>query len=129
MKILLDKQRVLDEKSALARRGFGTETSYSVSHRLHVAVLRTAMFIAQEVPVDDDVLWDMMVMFRWFLDKRAHADLQTKAMSLYEALGRRDGDALWICLRETLDGKGVWGYLADSKLDIELNATNLLATI
>jgi hypothetical protein len=129
MKILLNKQRVLDEKSALARRGFGTETSYSVSHRLHVAVLRTAMFIAQEVPVDDDVLWDMMVMFRWFLDKRAHEDLQAKAMSLYEALGRRDGDALWICLRETLDGKGVWGYLVDSKLDIELNATNLLAII
>jgi hypothetical protein len=129
MQILLDKQRVLDEKSALARRGFGTETSYSVSHRLHVAVLRTAMFIAQEVPVDDDVLWDMMVMFRWFLDKRAHEDLQAKAMSLYEALGRRDGDALWICLRETLDGTGVWGYLADSKLDIELNATNLLAII
>lgn len=129
MKILLDKQRVLDEKSALARRGFGTETSYSVSHRLHVAVLRTAIFIAQEVPVDDDVLWDMMVMLRWFLDKRAHQDLQAKAMSLYEALGRRDGDALWICLRETLDGEGVWSHLADSKLDIEHNAHNLLAVI
>jgi len=129
MKILLDKQRVLDEKSALARRGFGSETSYSVSHRLHVAVLRTATFIAQEVPVDDDVLWDMMVTFRWFLDKRAHDDLQQRAVRLYEALGRRDGDALWICLRATVYGEGVWGYLAESKLDIEHNVVTLLATI
>jgi len=129
MQILLDKQRVLDEKSALAKRGFGTETSYSVSHRLHVAVLRTAMFIAREVPVDDGVLWDMMVAFRWFLDKRTHEELQKKAMGLYMALGRRDGDALWICLRETLDGEGVWGYLKDSKLDIGSNVGKLLATI
>lgn len=129
MQILLDKQRVLDEKSALAKRGFGTETSYSVSHRLHVAVLRTAMFIAREVPVDDGVLWDMMVAFRWFLDMRTHEELREKAMKLYMALGRRDGDALWICLRETLDGEGVWGYLKDSKLDIESNAGLLLATI
>jgi hypothetical protein len=129
MQILLDRQRVLDEKSALAKRGFGTETSYSVSHRLHVAVLRTAVFIAREVPVDDGVLWDMMVAFRWFLDKRAHGDLREKAMSLYMALGRRDGDALWICLKETLDGQGVWGYLKDSKLDIGANASELLVTI
>lgn len=129
MKVLLDKQRVLDEKSALARRGFGTETSYSVSHRLHVAVLRTALFIAQEVPVNDDVLWDMMVSFRWFLDTRAHEHLQERAMRLYEALGRRDGDALWLCLKETIDGQGIWGHLADSKLNIEQNAHNLLAII
>jgi hypothetical protein len=129
MKTLLSKQRVLDEKSALARRGFGTETSYSVSHRLHVAILRTATYIAQEVPVDDEVLWDMMIVFRWFLDKRAHGDLQQRAMGLYAALGRRDGDALWVCLTSTLNGEGVWGYMKDSKLDIGNNATLLLSTI
>jgi hypothetical protein len=129
MKVLLDKQRVLDEKSALARRGLGTETSYSVSHRLHSAVLRTAKFIAQEVPVNDDVLWEMMVVFRWCLDKRVHVDLQARAMDLYRALGRRDGDALWVCLTSTLTGQGVWGYLQESKLDIAVNAAMLLEAV
>jgi hypothetical protein len=129
MKALLDKQRILDDKSALARRGLGTETSYSVSHRLHSAVLRTAKFIAQEVPVNDTVLWEMMVVFRWCLDKRVHADLQARSMELYRALGRRDGDALWVCLSSTISGEGVWGYLQDAKLDIAGNAGTLLQEV
>lgn len=129
MKSLLDKQRVLDEKSALAKRGRGTQTTYSISHRLHVAILRTARFVAQEVPVNDTVLWEMMVVFRWSLDVRANDHLQKRAMELYRALGRRDGDALWVILSSTLDGKGAWGYLCDSKLDIGINARTLLDEI
>jgi len=119
----------LDDKSALARRGLGTETSYSVSHRLHSAVLRTAKYIAQEVPVNDTVLWEMMVVFRWCLDKRVHVDLQARSMELYRALGRRDGDALWVCLSSTISGEGVWGYLQDAKLDIAGNAGALLQEV
>lgn len=146
MKALLDKQRSLDAKSALVSRhryntkinngqpgsrgtSTGTSTSYSVSHRLHVAILRTARFIAQEVPVGDSVLWEMMLIFRWFLDTNAHEELQQKAMELYRALGKRDGDAVWVVLESTTSGEGVWGYLSEGGLDISANASILLAGI
>ena len=129
---ILNAQKELDKKSALAKRGsVGTQSSYTVSHRLHVAILKTAMFVAKEVPVEEVVLWQMMVLFRPFLDQRAHEELQTLAKQLYGALGKRDGDALWVVLHATLgtlDGdNGVWGYLLDRSLDIELNAKLLLA--
>ena len=146
MKILLDKQRQLDEKSALVTRPRhggsitttnktanavprGTNTSYSVSHRLHVAVLRTARFIAQEVPVTESVLWEMSLVFRHFLDSRSNASIQERAMDLYRALGKRDGDAVWVVLESTISSKGVWGYLAEESLDIAVNAAVLLEEI
>jgi len=129
---LLHAQKELDKKSALARRGgVGTTSSFTVSHRLHVAIFRTATFVAKEVPVNEDVLWQIMVIFRPFLDRRAHDELQTRAISLYQALARRDGDALWVVLHATLGtlegDKGVWDHLQETALDIEVNANRLLA--
>lgn len=128
---LLNAQKELDKKSALARRGgVGTQSSFTVSHRLHVAILKTAAFVAREVPVDDDVLWQIMVLFRPFLDQRAHEELQSRAMDLYRALGRRDGDALWLVLSATLGtlegDNGVWSHLLEPTLDIKENAGRCL---
>ena len=131
---LLATQRELDKASALARRGgVGTQTQFSVSHRLHVAILRTARFVAREVPVEDGLLWDAMVMFRPFLDRRAHEELQSLALGLYDSLARRDGDALWVVLSATtgsMEGDhGVWDHLEESTLDIEANAQIILAKL
>lgn len=113
---LLNDQRELDRRSALARRGgMGTESSFTVSHRLHIAIFNVAIFVAREVPVADNVLWEMMLSFRAFIDDRVHEELRGKAMGLYVELGKRDGDALWIVLNGTL-GNGVagdaWEYLS-----------------
>lgn len=129
---LLRAQSEVDKRSALARRGaVGTTSEHTVSHRLHVALLRTATFIASDVPVKDSVLWDMMLAFRPLLDRRAHGDLQKHARVLYIALATRDGDALWVALHATmgtLEGDhGVWDYLHDTALDITANATAVLA--
>lgn len=115
---LLRAQKVADAKSSL--RG-----EFTVSHRLHLALLATAKFIAAEVPVKDGMLWDMMLAFRPFLDGRANGEIQDRAVELYAALAARDGDALWVALRAT-DGTltgdgGVWAYLRDKGLDIGAN--------
>lgn len=128
---LLSAQTELDKRSALARRGaVGTTSEYTVSHRLHAALLRTATFIAAEVPVKDGLLWEMMLAFRPLLDMRAHEDLQKLARELYTQLARRDEDALWVALTATtgsLEGDhGVWGYLKDPGLNIESNVQKVL---
>ncbi|WVQ78137.1 hypothetical protein IAT38_000218 [Cryptococcus sp. DSM 104549] len=129
---LLDAQRELDRRSALARRGgaVGTESAHTVSHRLHVAILKTAVFIAREVPVADSVLWEMGLVFRPFLDQRVHEELQKRAVGVYAELGKRDGDAVWVVLQGTIGksvlDEGVWGYLRDGDLDIEGNARSIL---
>ena len=129
---LLNSQKELDNHSALARKGgTGTQSSFTVSHRLHVAILATATFIAKEVPVNDDVLWQMMVLFRPFLDNRAHEDLQSRALCLYMALGRRDGDAIWVVIHATVGSfegdHGMWDHLRGSTLNIGENANVILA--
>lgn len=132
-KRLLEDQARLDAKSALARRGaIGTHTSYSVSHRLHMAILRVGVFIAEEVPVNEGVLWEMMLAFRACLNDRAHEEMQQGGLALYRALGRRDGDALWVLLMASmgrLEGDTVWGWLEDATLQIGKNAERLLEEI
>ncbi|ORY22773.1 armadillo-type protein, partial [Naematelia encephala] len=123
-KRLLEKQKLTDAKSALARRGaLGTDSAHTTSHRLYVAILRTARFMAQEVPVNDGVVWEMMLLLRPFVDKRTHEELQRRAMTVYECLGRRDGDALWVVLRGTLGKLGapeeaIWGWLGMDGLHV-----------
>ncbi|TXT13769.1 hypothetical protein VHUM_01136 [Vanrija humicola] len=120
---LLNSQAEVDKKSALARRGAaGTTSEWTVSHRLHLALLSTATFIAAEVPVKDGVLWEIITAFVPLLDARVHGDLQAAARKLYAALDARDGDAVWVALHATsgtLKGDhGVWDYLRDGALDI-----------
>lgn len=125
-KKILEAQRILDQNSALARRGVpGTESAYTVSHRLHVAILRTATFIAAEVPVNEGILWEMMLLFRSFLDQRVHAELQERAVGLYWKIGWRDEDALWVMIQASLGelegDKGIYEWLRVDELDVRGN--------
>ncbi|ODN73485.1 hypothetical protein L202_07992 [Cryptococcus amylolentus CBS 6039] len=128
---VMDSRQKLDKKSALAKRGVvGTKSSHTVSHRLHLAILRVATFIAREVPVNEGVLWEMMVKCRVFIDGRVNEELQVKGMGLFEELRERDGDALWVVLKATMgeDESGTWRYLKDG-LDIEGNGRKLLEAL
>ena len=72
-------------------------------------------------------------MFRPFLDRRAHEELQSLALGLYDSLARRDADALWLVLSATtgrMEGDhGVWAHLEESTLHIEANAQAILANL
>jgi len=131
LKKILSDQQHRDANSALARKGaVGTTSQWTVSHRLYLALVGIATYVAKEVPVDDGVLWDMMVLFRICIDKRAHEEIQEKAMDLYVALKRRDEDALWVVLTSTVGGgKSVWSYLRDNQLNVDFNAEKLLREI
>lgn len=131
LKKILSDQQHRDANSALARKGaVGTTSQWTVSHRLYLALVGIATYVAKEVPVDDGVLWDMMVLFRICIDRRAHEEIQEKAMDLYAALKRRDGDALWIVLTSTVGGgKSVWSHLRDNQLNVDFNAGKLLREI
>lgn len=127
---LLERQQSADSKSALARKGsIGTESAFTVSHRLHLAVLRIAQFIAAKIPVSSAMLWEMMVLFRPMLDARAHEEVQQAAMAVYLVLGSRDGDALWAVIRSTLTGEGAWGWLGNGHLQVQANMEQLLLCI
>ena len=130
-KRIMEAQRQADQHSALARRGaVGTTSQWTVSHRLYVAIISTAQFVVTQVPVDDGVIWDMMTLFLPMLDARAHEDLREKAMELYQALGRRDGDALWTVLQAVSGGQeGVWSYLSEPGLDVATSVKHLLESI
>lgn len=127
---IVTNQKVVDDRSALSRKGaMGTTSQWTVSHRLYMAILAIAIFVAKEVPVDDGVLWDMIVLFRPFLDQKVHEEIQSTAIELYKALAIRDEDAVWLVLQTTrgaLDG-GIWGHLADSALDIGFSADQIFA--
>ena len=124
-KRLLETQQAKDHRSALAKRGV-IDTEWSVSHRLHIGILRTARWIVEQVPVNDRVLWEMMVLFRPMIDARAHEELQKVAMEVYGLLGKRDGDALWVVLTATRSNEGIWGYLCEPGLDISSSVEILL---
>jgi hypothetical protein len=112
----------------------GTESKYTVSHRFYLSVISVAKFIVKSVPVNDNLVFKIMVMMRPCLDERVHEEIQARAMNLYGEMSERDGDALWLVLRAstgTLPGEegakeGIWAYLKDEHLRIQKNAQNLL---
>jgi hypothetical protein len=129
---MLSAQKAADGNSALARkRAVGTQSSFTTSHRLHVAMLRAVRWVVEEVPVNEDVLWGMSLAFRSFLDKKAHPELQALGKMLYGKLAQRDGEAVWVVLRGTMGAEvgEVWGWLRDPGLDVEGNADEILAAI
>jgi hypothetical protein len=118
---ILRTTKILEAKTSL-------KGAYTVAHRLYVSLMATAKFIAAEVPVKEGLLWDMMLSFRPFLDRRAESELQDRAAELYSALNARDGDALWIALQATRgEVGGVWAYLRDEKLEIGENTARVFA--
>lgn len=131
LKKILATQKRLDEQSALLRRGQGgNATTYTVSHRLHLAIINTMRYIVKEVPVDDNVIWETITLFRPFLDEKVHEDQQEAAVLLYRMIAKRDEDAVWIALNGTtgdiLDSKGKLAYLRQPGLDINDNVRLVL---
>ncbi|WWC85300.1 uncharacterized protein L201_000162 [Kwoniella dendrophila CBS 6074] len=142
LKILLNNQFQQDKKSALLSKRYSNNVNtgnvgigigmdkYSISHRLHISILKIALFIVEEVPVDDSIIWEISTIFRPFLDRRQHEELQSLAKELYKELNTRNGDQTWLILRSSLgeldDDHGVWSYWEDDNLDIRDNVEDLL---
>ncbi|OCF55214.1 hypothetical protein L486_07327 [Kwoniella mangroviensis CBS 10435] len=137
VKILLQDQWENDKKSALAkrttwaRRFTGRMDKYSTSHRLHRSILKILLFIIKEVPVDDMVIWEIIVIFRPFLDRRINEELQGLAIGVYEELMKRNGDGTWLVLNATVGevqgDLGCWKYLREEGLEMAENVENILA--
>ena len=124
-----------DASSALARRagngrgGVGTEYAYTHSHRLYRAIITTMTAAARGVQMQDVAGWEVVVLFRRFLRKEAHEELQACARELYRALCDHNEDAVWLALEATLGRvAGPVAFLAEPKWDIEENVKMILGS-
>lgn len=127
---MLEKLRVTDADSALARRGpgaVGTESAYTVSHRLYRSMLRTMTAAVVGVRGQDAALWDVIILFRRFLHRQTHAELQVCARELYTAISGSNEDAVWLALSATqgrLDTS--LGFLSQLQWDVHENVCTIL---
>ncbi|KAI0778437.1 armadillo-type protein [Trametes elegans] len=119
-----------DAQSALARRGgaaVGTESAYTHSHRLYKAIIQTMAAAARGVEAQDATNWEVIVLFRRFLHRQAHEELQACARELYTALCKNNQDAVWLGLAATLGWvEGPMVFLHEPKWEIEENARMIL---
>ncbi|WVW83346.1 hypothetical protein I302_105365 [Kwoniella bestiolae CBS 10118] len=144
IKVLLKNQWESDKRSALNKRSSSAFTAptagigisgmdkYTISHRLHRSILNILLFIVKEVPVDDQVIWEMMVIARPFLDRRMDEELQGLAVGVYEELMRRNGDAAWLVMNATVgEVEGdlrSWRFLREEGLDVKGNVERILGS-
>jgi hypothetical protein len=133
LKKLLITQNKVDERSALTKRGSSSSkasTSFTVSHRLYLAIMNALQYIVKDVPVAESLLWEVIVLFRPFLSDTIDQDLQNAAVKLYKNLALRDGDAVWLALKGTSgeipDHKNTITYLRQTNLDIRTNVERIL---
>ncbi len=131
MKGLLDTQAKLDERSALVKRNrqVGATADYTVSHRLYIAIIASMQYIIQEVPITDELLWEMIMAFLPFLDATANEQVQKAAVKLYTQMALRDEDAVWLALRgaQGTVGPHITTYLRHPGLDLYHNVGLVLA--
>ncbi|KAH8111903.1 hypothetical protein DFH11DRAFT_1789478 [Phellopilus nigrolimitatus] len=129
-----------DGASALARRTsrvsgaspVGTESAYTHSHRLYRAMLSTmTAAIRGGVQVQDRHAWDVLIVFRRFLHKSVHEELQTLACQLYVAFGENNEDAVWLVLTSTVSTPGTphLEHLSETKWDIQDNIDKIFADL
>ncbi|KAI0348351.1 hypothetical protein BDW22DRAFT_79528 [Trametopsis cervina] len=121
---MLKKLEAADSSSALMRRGpggVGTESAYSVSHRLYKAMISTMRAAANGVQAQDTTAWQVIIAFRRFLHDQAHEDLQCQARELYKALRRNNEDAVWFALSATQGHIPAWTFLHNPRWSIDVN--------
>ncbi|KAI0361352.1 hypothetical protein OH77DRAFT_1443696 [Trametes cingulata] len=119
-----------DASSALAHRGrgaVGTDSAYTHSHRLYRSIIRTLTAAAQGVQAQDATNWEVIVLFRRFLHRQVHDELQACARGLYLALCKNNEDAVWLGLSATLGRiEGSVAFLREPRWDIEENVRVIL---
>jgi hypothetical protein len=135
-RMLLDKLEAGDKSSALARRGFeggiGTESAYTHSHRLYRSILRTVITGTQKVRTEDATLFEVTLLFRRFLSKGVHEELQKYARELYIGVAKQNADAVWLVLEGTVGGirgddpRTKW---LEEKWDVRENVALVLGSI
>ena len=135
-RMLLDKLEVGDKSSALTRRGFeggiGTESAYTHSHRLYRSILRTVITGTQKVRTEDATLFEVTLLFRRFLGKGVHEELQKYARELYIGVAKQNADAVWLVLEGTVgeiqgdDSRTKW---LEEKWDIRENVALVVSSL
>jgi hypothetical protein len=135
-RMLLDKLEAGDKSSALARRGFeggiGTESAYTHSHRLYRSILRTVITGTQKVRTEDATLFEVTLLFRRFLGKGVHEELQKYARELYIGVAKQNADAVWLVLEGTVGGirgGGPRTKWLEEKWDVRENVALVLGSI
>lgn len=127
---LLSRVQSADATSALVRGGegtIGTESAYTHSHRLYRALLNTMTSALQDVRPHERSFWDVLVLFRRFLSRTAHPELQQCARKLYKAAMTQNADAAWLVLTATYTrDHPVVAFLYNEKWDIADNAQIIL---
>jgi hypothetical protein len=103
---LLARQAELDRGSAVAGK-----TKYSTSHRAYRAVLGTMRRVASDVPLKEDVTWEMALLFRRFLLRGVQDELADEAEKLYMELARKSPDSVWLALGGAGEQEGVTIFL------------------
>ena len=135
-RVLLNKLEAGDKSSALARRGYedtiGTESAYTHSHRLYRSILRTVITGTQKVRTEDATLFEVVLLFRRFLRKGVHEELQKYARELYIGAAKQNADAVWLVLGGTVGdirGDDPCTKWLEEKWDIGENVTLILNSI
>ena len=122
---ILTKLEAADGQSALARRGrvaVGTESAYTHSHRLYRSILKTTTAAVTGVHMRDTSGWEVILIFRRFLHREAHEELQACARELYTALIKGNEDAVWLALMATSGRLSCdVAFLKETRWDIDNN--------
>lgn len=131
-KALLAAGRPLDARSALVKPGSAADplAKFAASHRLHRSMISVMRWVAQEVPVQDRVVWEIILVFRGFLDRNTQEELREVALNLYRSLVKRDEDAVWLALHATagLEACPSMAYLRHPGLDIDAAISDLFTS-
>ena len=135
-RMLLDKLEMGDRSSALARRGYeggiGTESAYTHSHRLYRSILRTVISGTQKVRTEDTTLFEVILLFRRFLGKGVHEELQKHARELYISAAKQNADSVWLVLGGAvgdIQGGNSRTKWLEEKWDIRENVALILSSI
>ncbi|SGY16604.1 BQ5605_C012g06922 [Microbotryum silenes-dioicae] len=113
-KTLLERQHELD--THLASQG----GCYTLSFRIYRALLDTMLCIARDVPLKEDVIWDLAMTLRRFLARREQEELRLMARRVYRALGKVNPDAVWLVLKGMAGEGESWMVLKGVELGDEV---------
>ena len=117
---------VIHEQNEL--KSFSTgRTSFGSTHRLYRSIMGCMRYVVAEVLLDEETIWDLIILFRRFLDSSVDSELKNAAIDLYEQLTSINPDAVWLALSGASGlNSNLPQYLALPGLDLETNVKLLI---
>lgn len=106
-----------------------TTGRFTQRFRIYQSILKTMITITESVPLREEIVWDLVLSFRGFLDNKIDEELQRLTRVLYVAMGKINQDIVWLVLSSMQGQNEGMKWLVKRGMNVDRNVEIILNSL